>query len=317
MQFKVLHLISLNKREVIELLQKLITNDIIKHDYIYALLMTHKARFISEMFIYQSKEDIFIEVPNSFVGVFKEKLNLYKIGIELEILETNYQVIYSKKAALNDSKIDNLNEKCIKKIIYQNQDPRNPNLGYRTIVEFDASDLDIKNNQMSILKKSNDEYLQDKYKYEIIDYIDLYPDSLIPKFNISYAFNYNKGCYIGQETIAAAKKNGQNYIVTSFEIDNTKDNLMNIENLCKHANLLKIYAKNYLNVLKLQEIFNENIKNITLNVWQVDFKIYDDQISNDTPIGQITSIYFKENRIFCLGIMRNQNSLIQIDSKVF
>ncbi len=146
--------------EVIQLFQRLITNDVMKQKYCYGLLMTNQARFIAEMFIFKAEKRIFIEVPDKLVEVFKKKINLYKIGLNLEILDTNYLVLYTKNLEVlkyfnchidsfsesklfNDHLKNNRNISRLGDVIYCNKDLRHPCLGYRMVVKVDMSDKKV------------------------------------------------------------------------------------------------------------------------------------------------------------------------------
>ena len=174
-------------------LQNLVSNDIIKHKYCYAYMLSSQGRYLFDFFIYQiSNQQFLIDISQTQVDLFQKKLMLYKLLATLEIAnkEQEYKVLYSYQALKQ------------KKVLISNRDPRYKKLGFRSIVAHDIN----YNKQIANL------YLEDKYKFAIPDgEIDLIYDKAIPvEYGAEelHAVDYQKGCYVGQEVISRAKYQG-------------------------------------------------------------------------------------------------------------
>lgn len=307
MQFKVIKITSSQISEAVNLFQRLFTNDILNKSYSHNLLMTNQAKFISEIFIRKFDDCLFIETPIELLSSLVQKINLYKIGLKLNIAETNYQVLYTKdldkdlrffdtrpKSNPEPNK-ETLGQKLLLgKIIYYEKDPRSINLGYRIIYEPIENQIsssitvdieDSKNTIQEILSGSLITYLLDKYLYCIIDYIDLNETSFIPKFNMEFSFDKHKGCYIGQEVISRANNSATGYQSFSFKIES------------KIIDLLTIYK-----TVKVDQ-------DITL-IPHLNIDIFINTEDDNTKIGALTSILIYKNQIFCLGYYKKEFDLI-------
>jgi folate-binding protein YgfZ len=172
-------------------LQGLISNDINKAEekrLLYALFLSPQGKFLYDLFILRELDSSFIiDLPLLYVGEFLKKLAMYKLRSEvaLEDVSDSYKVFFS------ESKND-----------ISSPDPRNTELGYRTISK-DISDF----------KEGLDIYEQNRIRLLIPDaekdliYNKSFPlEYGLEKLN---AIDFKKGCYIGQELTARTYHRGE------------------------------------------------------------------------------------------------------------
>lgn len=166
-----------------QFLQGLITNDInslTRENPIHALLLNNKGRFLHDFFLYQLKEgEILVEYHNSHREELLKLLSLYNLHKKIEIVEENYNSYISFKRPADDL------------FEYVCPNPLNRELGFKIITE-----KRIESNQ-EIFR----EYELRRIKNRIPDCsIDLIIGSSFPlEYNLRSSFNFNKGCYVGQE----------------------------------------------------------------------------------------------------------------------
>ncbi len=176
-------------------LQSLFTNDINKKSYSYNYFLTNQGRYLCDLFVYKNADkefllDINAESKPSFIA----KLGMYKLRSLVEISDISNEmcVLYSKHE-ISDG------------VVYSLKDPRYGQLSFRSLASANKIPTD--------LEKSYDFYLEDKYKYFIIDGdMDLKYEKSIPiEFGaIEFgAIDFNKGCYVGQEVMSRTKYLGE------------------------------------------------------------------------------------------------------------
>ena len=181
-------------------LQGLITNDINKSSNgkaIYSCLLSPQGKFLADFFIYNQNEEYLIEINEQFFQTFCDKLNMYKLRSNVEIIKIKHlqsYIVFGNQIDLSDKSI----------IVFN--DPRNHNLGKKIYVNSNSEDL-VKLNTFKELKF-------DFYKEELMkNLIPNATDDLIENkslllennFQNINAIDWSKGCYVGQEITARMK----------------------------------------------------------------------------------------------------------------
>ena len=197
--------ISIKGRDIKDLLQGIITNDINKCDkkVIYSCLLTPQGKFLSDFFIIPLEDYYIFEINKAFIDIFISKLKLYKLRSNVEIQEVqNLTSIAIVKSSIDRSlELGFLisNDDFIEYV-----DPRNLNLGHKIIIKNDLVDKFIDSKKYELMSLQN---------YEKIMIENLIPNStkdlIIEKslllennFDNINALDWDKGCYIGQELTA-------------------------------------------------------------------------------------------------------------------
>lgn len=245
---------KLNNRAVIiirgedreNFLQSLTTNDVIKNEYSYNLMLSPQGRYLFDFFVYNNKNENYflIDIGKNSKEKFLTKLKLYKLRAKVEISDETdfYEVIYSTKQL---------------KWSLSFQDNRNKNLGFRTYF-YQNSEENEKLLSEYIFK--NNLYLDHKYENQVIDGdIDLeFEKSLPPEYGFDYqnAISYDKGCYVGQEVISRAKYQGvvrkKIYMIKNLG-KNFEKNTEIVKNGEKIGKILSSYEDKSLALIKLND----------------------------------------------------------------
>jgi folate-binding protein YgfZ len=166
-------------------LQGLITNDIrkaSKDSFLYSMMLNPQGRFLYDFFILKINDGFLLDCPQNYLQEIIKKFQMYKLRSEVDIFETGYSVSASD-VVLDGFFID----------------PRNSNMGYRTIAEVFRD--------------------TDSREYEIKRIKNLVPDAdkdfiYNKSFPLEYgannlnAIDYKKGCYVGQEVTARTNYRG-------------------------------------------------------------------------------------------------------------
>ena len=185
--------IILNDRSIIEIggedrkkfLQGLITNDInkaSKTNLIYAAMLSSPGRFLYDFFIFEQDEKLIVDCLSARRDEICQKLNFYKLRAKVEIKKND-----ELKVGQNFSE-GNFH------------DPRHPNLGFRIYGNLsETASPDLYHRRRITLKIPESEH-------------DLtYEKSFILEFDFDNlnAIDYQKGCYVGQETTARTHYRGE------------------------------------------------------------------------------------------------------------
>ena len=189
--------ISIEGADSSEFLQNLITNDInncTKDNVIYSCLLTPQGKFLSDFFIFKTKNKLILETHELFYENLLKKLKIYKLRSNVLI-----------------SKIENIHSFIIfgdiakdKNAIIFCEDPRRHNIGHKLIHE--SSNPKILENYHQI---NEDEYHEILIKNLVpFSHYDLEENkSLLLENNFQNlnSISWDKGCYIGQEITARMK----------------------------------------------------------------------------------------------------------------
>jgi tRNA-modifying protein YgfZ len=181
-------IITLSGPERRPLLQGIITNNVNNLDTggVYSALLTPQGKFLYDFFLVEVDETIYLDCEKSALKTFFQKLLMYRLRSNVEILDSSekYQVLSS------DGEQDGISFK----------DPRHPKLGYRTYVTDHVEHLEnnyhSKRIKLGIPEGSHD-YIQDKSIVHEGHFEDL------------NGVDFEKGCYVGQEVIARMKYRGK------------------------------------------------------------------------------------------------------------
>ena len=189
---KILHLknrsvISVSGTHNLKFIQSLITNDVYNIDKeegigsIYTFLLNAQGKFLYDFFITKVGELILLDCQTKYITQIINLFNIYKLSSDVVIQDESakFKVFYSDVKIEDNSFID----------------PRNSNLGFRTLTQLSFNDT-----------ITSSDYTYSRISYGVPDSdLDLtYAKSFILDFNAKAlnAISYTKGCYIGQEVTA-------------------------------------------------------------------------------------------------------------------
>ena len=189
--------ISIEGADSSEFLQNLITNDInncTKDNVIYSCLLTPQGKFLSDFFIFKTKNKFILETHELFYENLLKKLKIYK-------LRSN--VLISKIENIHSFIIFGDIEKDKNSIIFC-EDPRRHNIGHKLIHESSNPKILDSYNQIN-----EDEYHEILIKNLVpFSHYDLEENkSLLLENNFENlnSISWDKGCYVGQEITARMK----------------------------------------------------------------------------------------------------------------
>jgi folate-binding protein YgfZ len=186
-------------------LQNLVTNDVMSNvEAVYAMMLSPQGRFLFDMFIIPVAHGYLLDIFTGTKDLFLQKLRMYKINMQIEInhldtLHVGYiscsEYALGAKYSITDVAKPHLMQNYVMTMY---KDVRHKALGYRVILDEYC--------------KNDNLYLVDKYTYAIPDGgIDLLYDKAMPQeygAEQLNAISYNKGCYIGQESVSRTKSQG-------------------------------------------------------------------------------------------------------------
>ncbi|MFK8039903.1 MAG: folate-binding protein YgfZ [Rickettsiaceae bacterium] len=265
-------IVKISGKDACDFLQNLVTNDVKNNDYCYSYMITNRGRYLFDFFILKDEGRFLLDVNLNQSQELIKKLMMYKLNAKVDIeLDSNYTVLYAKEALV------------IPNIVIRAIDPRYKALGYRFIVhgskECMNNTLLNLSNTMNEFNNIDDLYLQDKYRYAIVDgYCDLIQNKSIP---LEYgakdlnAISYSKGCYVGQEVMSRTTYQGvlrkSIFKLTSREeLDHlTKNNDIMIGDT-KLGILLSSYQNQALALIKNEEYEKLSTKQICIDNMTLD-----------------------------------------------
>ena len=162
-------------------LQNLVTNDVnnLKNNIIYSALLTPQGKLVTDFFLVDAGQNVFIDVNSKASDTLLKLLSLYKLRAEIIIEKTDLKV----SLGINNKPLNGLD------------DPRHPKMGWRYYGNEDLSEKNINWEKMRIenlipefcKELSNDSYILE-YGFEKLNGVD-----------------FKKGCYVGQEVTARMK----------------------------------------------------------------------------------------------------------------
>ena len=162
-------------------LQNLVTNDVTKLDggIIYSALLTPQGKLVTDFFLVEMGQDIFIDVPSAVSDTLFKLLSLYKLRAEISIEKTDLKVSTGIKNKPDEGF----------------EDPRHPKMGWRYYSHEDCSEKNIdweKIRVENLIPEFGKELSSDSY---ILEY----------GFEALNGVDFKKGCYVGQEVTARMK----------------------------------------------------------------------------------------------------------------
>lgn len=164
----------------VSFLQGLITNDVdkAKDGLIYAALLTPQGKFIADFFVLAQTDRLLIDVATSHGPTLAQRLMMYRLRAAIDIAETDLVVSRGTGTGPDGAF----------------QDPRHPDLGWRTYGDNDISD-DTDWNALRValmIPETGTELTGDTYVLEA-------------GFEALHGVDFKKGCYVGQEIVARMK----------------------------------------------------------------------------------------------------------------
>jgi folate-binding protein YgfZ len=187
--------IKISGSDAESLIQRLVTNDIKKQEWVYSFLLNNRGRYLFDFFVLKVEADYCIDIHEQSCEEFVKKIQLYKMqdDVKVEDISDNFCVIYTALKEGNS--------------LFSDRDPRYVKMGFRNLVDF------VKNPKTRAdIGASEALYNSDKYMHALPDgntdmkYGRSFPlDYGAEQLN---GVSYTKGCYIGQEVISRAKNYG-------------------------------------------------------------------------------------------------------------
>ena len=186
-------LISIAGDESKDFLNNLLTNDLSsldKKDSIYSCLLTPQGKINSHFFITKKNNEYLIIIDEELVKDFTEKLNFYKLRLNVKIETINNLVVLFSL----DKKIN------LSNTIVSFNDPRHEKFGKYFIIESSQTG-NVKN-----LSDDNEYYKNFINQNGLIDniFINLKDKFFSLECNMKElnAIDFKKGCFVGQENTA-------------------------------------------------------------------------------------------------------------------
>lgn len=246
-------LIEISGPENKKFLQGLITNDINKiseTSLLYSAMLNAQGRFLYDFFIFAINDKIILDCYAEKRDEIIKKLNFYKLRSQVVIAKNDDLIVATSEMPINtkNSFID----------------PRHKNLGFR-----------------AYLPRNSDNFSDDESPYHFLRIKNKIPESeldltheksFILEFDFDHlnAIDYQKGCYVGQETTARTHYKGQiRKKLFHIIIENLQNIDKNSEITCEGNSagivLSSVFYQNQLHALALIKISEENseIKNLT------------------------------------------------------
>jgi len=186
-------LISIAGDESKDFLNNLLTNDLSsldKKDSIYSCLLTPQGKINSHFFITKKKNEYLIIIDEELAKDFTEKLNFYKLRLNVKIdIINNLVVLFSLNKKIN-----------LSNTIVSFNDPRHEKFGKYFIIESSQTG-NVKN-----LSDDNEYYKNFINQSGLIDNIftNLKDKFFSLECNMKElnAIDFKKGCFVGQENTA-------------------------------------------------------------------------------------------------------------------
>ena len=186
-------LISIAGDESKDFLNNLLTNDLSsldKKDSIYSCLLTPQGKINSHFFITKKNNEYLIIIDEELVKDFTEKLNFYKLRLNVKIeIINNLVVLFSLDKKIN-----------LSNTIVSFNDPRHEKFGKYFIIKS-AQTSNVKN-----LSDDNEYYKNFINQNGLIDniFINLKDKFFSLECNMKElnAIDFKKGCFVGQENTA-------------------------------------------------------------------------------------------------------------------
>jgi folate-binding protein YgfZ len=224
-------LLEISGADSAEFLQGLITNDIHKVEEgkaIFAALLNPQGRFLYDFFIIPYQEKFLIDIASSEAASFKQRLLMYKLRSDVQIVEFADFEVLSLSGADMEGLLAIQQEGEVKTVPEGIcfVDPRNRNMGLRVFVQKEKL-AEFSNKHASETGDITD-YTLLRYMHKIAaGEQDLLQDK---SFILEYCYNelqaidFDKGCYVGQEMITRTFHRGViRKAIYRFEIDGSAE----------------------------------------------------------------------------------------------
>ena len=171
--------LALTGADRVDFLQGLVTNDVSRPGgIVYAALLTPQGKFIADFFVVSEADRLLIDVATSHAPALAQRLSMYKLRADVQIVETGLMVSRGTGPAPEGAL----------------PDPRHPALGWRLYGDTDLSeDVDWDALRVAhIIPETG---------------IELTPETYILEagFERLHGVDFRKGCYVGQEIAARMK----------------------------------------------------------------------------------------------------------------
>lgn len=198
--------ISLGGFDAQSFLQSLLTNDIRQlhhHPCLYSCLLTPQGKFLYDFFVMRHEDEIWLDCSAANIKDIMKRLTVYSINTKVQIhnVSQKYAVFWLSEVA----------EKAPPPLGISYQDPRNPAMGGRAVLEHSHA-LDWLKTHLSYHSETGG-YDRRRYALGIPEGDrDMLPEKHFPHdFGLEHigAIDYKKGCYVGQEVTTRTKHRGK------------------------------------------------------------------------------------------------------------
>lgn len=174
------HIFEIRGHDRARFLQGLVTNDVspTPKTLTYSAILTPQGKFVTDFFLLQDDEVIYMDVAGSAVSALATRLNMYKLRADVTIGDSSLKVFCGTGPAPQDAV----------------SDPRDPTLGWRLYGDHAGND------------GSDWTPLRVAARIPAVT-IELTGDSYILEngFERLHGVDFKKGCYVGQEITARMK----------------------------------------------------------------------------------------------------------------
>ncbi|QCE33880.1 folate-binding protein YgfZ [Acetobacteraceae bacterium] len=193
-----MYLYSLTSQEIIKVsgegrkdfLQPLVTCDLLQlsnGSALYGAFLTPQGKIRTTFFLFEAKNELFLEVPKSQIENILKYLSKLKLRHKVNFAKSSLKAFASPSL-----------EKLSPKIKFSFKDPRATELGWKLLSE---------DSHLSVAQKDEASYTEYLAKFGILsDTLILqhrntnYPSEM--NLDLFHAIAWNKGCYVGQEVVA-------------------------------------------------------------------------------------------------------------------
>lgn len=174
-------LLSITGNDAADFLQGMVTNDVSKlaKGPIYAALLTPQGKYIADFFLLQGPDGILLDIDSSLAGSVKQRLTMYKLRADVQIVPIELQLHRGLDAIPADGWAD----------------PRSDAMGWRAWRDTPQTDESVDWDAIRVanmIPEAGSELTPDSYILEC-------------GFEDLNGVDFRKGCYVGQEVTARMK----------------------------------------------------------------------------------------------------------------
>ena len=290
-------------------LQGLLTNDINKTEHcglIYSAMLNPVGRFLYDFFIFEKDEKIILECFLPRRDEILRKLNFYKLRAKIEINKNEEFSVFQLFDVQKNEAEKQFSEIFSKEELFIFADSRHQKLGQRIYFYGAIPDFFQKieqTNLESFFEKEDEVYyhaqrIASKVAEGFYDLTSGEDFILHFGFDDLGAVDYQKGCYVGQETTARMHYRGEihkkiyHFCIKEFS-ENLKAHLQNFKN---HAKIVENRG------LLAESQFEKNLSNHQLHLVK-NCEIF----HNQKQCGIILSSVLDEQKLSGLALIKSQN----------